>query len=820
MLTNHFKIALRGFRRHKLFTLINVIGLSIGISAALVIYLIVQHDFSFDKFHPDGQRIYRVVANYSYSGSPGYNPGIPGPMMIAAETQISGLQDIAPLLRLSRPDVTVPGHQSAPSKFRLQNKIALVGEGYFGIFPYRWLAGSATTSLSEPFQVVLTSEQANKYFPGISFDQMIGRTVVYDSIETTVKGIVKTPEQNTDFSFHDFISFPTAFAVAGLKARLRLNNWGGSSPLLQIFIKLAPNATAPGTAHQFNDLLKKNLTPHTGNTLTLALQPLADIHFNPNYGTFDGGRVADKTTLYQLSAIGLFLLLLGCINFVNLATAQSSQRAREIGIRKTLGSGRKQLMIQFLVETFLLTLTAITISVAMTPGILKGFSSFVPEGVSIDFVRQPNIILFLLILSVAVSVSSGIYPALILSGYRPALILKNQVQPASRQSRNAWLRKSLTVTQFVIAQFFITATIFVSKQIYFALHKDLGFKKTAVVIVNAPEKHRQGTLKKLYTDKLRSIAQVDMVSLGYDAPISDLTNSTDGAYRDGKKEIKMEGLAEKFGDENYIKLYHIPLLAGRNLRPDDTTNVVMVNNTLVKTIGLKDPNEAIGKDIVDFNGDTRMRIIGVVADFQQESIHSAIAPLVILTSRDPGFNSTFHIALKPRTAGGNDWKMAIAGMENAWKEVYPNDDFGYHFLDENIASLYSSEQNTATLLRWATGLSILISCLGLLGLAIYTSAQRTKEIGVRKVLGATVPQIVALLSGELLWLVLLSFLIVSPVAWWVMNKWMQGFADRTAIDWWVFALSGAGMFLATIATSASQTIRAAMTNPVKSLRNQ
>ena len=819
MIRNYFKIALRSFWRHKLFSLINIIGLTIGISAALVIYLIVHYDFTFDKFHKDGDRMYRVVTNFSFSGSPGYNPGVCGPLPWATKTQVTGLLQIAPIFRLSQPNVTVPNGNKAPSRFKIQDNVIVADSDYFKLFEYKWLAGSAKSALTAPYQVVLTSEQAERYFPGLSYEQMLGHIVVYDTLRTTVSGIVQTIEQNTDFIFHDFISFPTAFSNPSLKEQLRLHNWGGTSPEYQLFVKLAPQATTAHIEKQLNDIMKKNNRPRPGVTEVLALQALADIHFNTTYGTFNG-RAADKTTLYELSGVALFLLLLGCINFINLTTAQSGQRAKEIGIRKTLGSSRKQLVSQFLGETFLVTLIAVIISTAIAPAVLKLFSGFVPQGVQVNLLAQPDIILFLVILVIVVSIASGFYPALIVSRYKPVSAIKNLASQGGDKARSVLFRKSLIITQFAIAQFFIMATILVSKQVYYAIHKDLGFKKDAILIINSPWKNRQGRLNKVFLNELRAIPQVDAVSMGRDAPTSDDPHSTEGSYKDGKKEIKIENLGLKFGDENYIKVYHIKLLAGRNLMSGDTSKAFLINQTLAKQIGFNDPHEAVGKMISNFNGDTNMQILGVVADFNQESIHAAVGPLAILTSTNPYFNGTFHIALKPQTTSVDEWKTAIASMEKAWKQVYPEDEFEYSFFDETIARLYATEQHTSTLLGWATGLSVLISCLGLLGLAIYTTTQRTKEIGVRKVLGATVSQIVMLLSGEMAWLIILAFVIVSPVAWWAMNKWMQGFADKTSISWWIFALSGGGMLLTALLTSGFQTIKAALMNPVKSLKTE
>jgi len=821
MFRNYVKTAFRGIWKHKLFTLINITGLSIGISAALVIYIIVQYDFTFDKFHKDGDRIHRVVTNFLYSGAPGYNAGVSGPLTVTDRSQFTGLQAIGTIYRLSKPNVQVPNNGATPTIFKSQDNVTLADSGYFSVFQYHWLAGTPQSALKEPFRVVLASEQAHKYFPGLSYDQMIGRTVIYDTIKTTVTGIVETIKKNTDFTFHDFISYPTALANSNLKAGLRLQNWIGTSPDIQLYVKLAPGYSAATIQRQFNDILKKNAQMRPGTAKELILQPLADIHFNTNYGIFANARVADKTTLYQLEGIALFLLLLGCINFINLTTAQSAQRAKEIGIRKTLGSSRKQLILQFLTETFLIVLSAVIISAATAPLVLKAFSAFIPAGVSVNFINQPGIVVFLLILTVTVTLLSGFYPALVLSGYKPISVLKKQVQVSSGQTRNVWLRKSLTVTQFVIAQFFIMATVLVSKQIYYALHKDLGFKKDAIVIINSPTKNRRPDLDHVMLNRLKTIPQIETVSQGFDAPISDYPQSTEGAYIDGKRQIKFDNLGMKLCDENYLEVYHIKLLAGRNIRPGDTSaNVFVINNTLAKLIGCDEPQKAIGKTIDNFNGDTKMQIIGVVADFHQESSHTPVIPLVMFTSREAGYKGNFHIALKPETNNGNNWHAAIAGMEKVWKDIYPDDDFAYHFFDENIARLYTNEQNLAALLNWATGLCVFISCLGLLGLAIYTSNQRTKEIGVRKVLGASVTQIVVLLSTETVWLIILAFIIVTPIAWWAMHNWMQGFADRTAISWWIFVLSGIGMLLVAMLTAGFQTISAALANPVKSLRSE
>jgi putative ABC transport system permease protein len=824
MIKNYLKIAFRGFWRHKVFTLINIIGLSIGISAALVIYLIVHFDFTFDKFHKDSDRVYRVVSNFSSQGERGYNGGVSGPAVGAVKNEVAGVDATAPLYTLYQVNVFVIGKGNTTVRFKNEQNVVLAAPDFFKIFNYKWLAGSPDHSLNDPNQVVLTSDQAKKYFPTLSYNQMIGKVVTYDTLKTTVTGIVQTLTQNTDLTFRDFISYGTGTAVANkaLVEQLGLTQWENTNSASQLFIKLSAKASPSIIEKQLNAIhLKESPTKVTdkGNSHTFALQPLSDLHFNENYGAFDfTGRMANKTTLYCLLALAVFILLLGCINFINLTTAQAAQRAKEIGIRKTMGSNRQQLIIQFLSETFFITLIAVIISVGLTPVILTLFADFIPKGVKADFL-QPYLLLFLLSLTVAVSFASGFYPAVVLSGYKPVMVLKNQVSANSSQTRHAWLRKSLTVTQFVIAQFFIMATLLVSKQIYYALHKDLGFKKDAIVIVQTPYKNRKASSNQVLFNTLRAMPQVEMVSAGGAPPSSGNTNSTQITYVDGKKEIKTE-VELKYGDENYIPLYQIKMLAGRSLRPGDTSKGVVINNTYAKVLGFRNPHEAIGKTFAQFNNHKNLEIVGVAADFYQKSLRAPIKPIAIFIGTRTFQTGTFHIALKPQTAGGDEWKTALAVFGKTWKEVYPDDDFEYHFYDENIAKFYENEKHTSTLLTWATGLSIFISCLGLLGLAIYTTTQRTKEIGVRKVLGASVVQIVTLLSTELIWLILLAFVLVTPMAWWAMNKWMETFADRTTISWWIFVLSGGGMLLAAVITSSFQTVKAAVTNPVNSLRSE
>ena len=821
MFRNYINIALRTLWKNKLFTAINILGLAIGISASLVIYLLVNFHFSFDKFETNRDRIYRVVSNFNFSGETYHNSGVPNPMGAAVKRELTGIDEVISF-RTSNGDIkiSVPvATAKEPIVFKHESNIVFADSNYTKLVNYQWLAGSAVTALGKPFQTVLTASAAAVYFPNLAPQQIIGRQLYFnDTIATTVTGVVQDIETNSDFNFKTIISYGSletnSFRTDSPEEWVSWDNTNGAQ---QLFVQLAPGITVAQIEKQLAQLYQKNHKPDPQDHSTTAhqLQPLSDLHFNADYGVYNSF-TANKPTLYGLLAIALFLLLLGCINFINLTTAHAAQRAKEIGIRKTMGSSRKQLIIQFLSETFLLTFTATLVSIVLTPLILKAFAGFIPKELHFNIFTQPGILLFLLVLVIVVTILSGFYPALILSGYKPVLVLKNQAYSNTGKTRNAWLRKSLTVSQFVIAQVFIMAAILVSKQITYSLTKDQGFKKEAILYLQTNFYDTVQSHKTLLLDKIRAIPEVAMASICNNPPSSTSTWSGTMKYADGKKEIETD-VQQKYGDTNYIKLYGIKLLAGINIKQTDTVESFLINETYAKILGFQHPADAVGK-IIRWNSGKLVPIQGVVADFNQRSLHEAIKPLVIGSWANTERNIS--IALIPQASGSNTWKAGIAKIEKAFKEIYPKDDFDYRFFDEDIARYYDAEQHMASLLKWATGLAVFISCLGLLGLVIYTTNQRTKEIGVRKVLGATVAQIVGLITKDFILLVLFAFVIAVPIAWMGMHQWLANFAYRTDISWWIFLAGGGLMVMIALLTLSFQTIKAAMMNPVKSLRSE
>ncbi len=817
MFRNYINIAFRNIWKHKFFSFINISGLAIGISASLVIFLIVQYDFSFDKHHKDSDRIYRAVSNFEFSGEVYKNSGITSPMADALRKEGTGIELVVPFRHMDferKISIPVTG-KDEPIVFKKQQDFIATDQAYFKLFSYEWVAGNPAASLQDPYQVVLTESKAKLYFPNLKPSDVMGKEFFMDdSVRLTVSGIVKDQVKKTDFTFKAFLSRAT-LEKTSLKPR-DWTQWNNTNSSSQLLVKLSQGTKPIQVEKQIEALSEKNRIKEPGDNskTSFKLQPLNDIHFNPDYWIYEN-RIAHKPTLLGLLAVAAFLLLLGCINFINLTTAQAAGRAKEIGIRKTIGSSKMQLIFQFLNETILITLMATIFSVLITPLLLKVFADFIPSDLTFNFFQQPAIWLFLLMLVVVVSFLSGFYPALVLSKFKPLAVLKSQSAISGGQSKTAWLRKSLTVVQFVIAQVFIIAAFFVSKQINYTLQKDLGFQKEAILYFSTQYNDTAVGRQKLMVEKIKQIPEVSMVSLSTSPPSSVSSWSGTIKYKDGKKEIETD-VQFKYGDTSFMKLYKMDLLAGTGLTPADTVSSFVINETYARLLGFKNPKEAIGKILI---WDVKpVPIAGVVKDFHTRSLHEQIKPTAIGTWVNA--SHTFNVALYPQNGQTGTWQSAIKKMEKSWKELYPENDFEYQFLDESIAKFYTSEKNISRLLNWATGLAIFISCLGLLGLVIFITNQRTKEIGIRKVIGASVTQIVTLLSKDFLKLVLIGFIIAIPIAWWGTHTWLENFAFKTNMSWWIFILSGGLMIMIALITLGIQTIRSAMANPVKSLRSE
>jgi putative ABC transport system permease protein len=814
MFKNYIKIAFRNILKQKVFSFINVIGLTIGFSASFVIGLMVYYEYTFDNFHKDGDRIYRVVTDFKSPDGEFSNSGVTLALKGAIEEDDNF--DVISEFYVERP--LKVENRTADLNFKLPKFVMYADKDFFKIFDYKFIAGDNKRTLENPNEVILTEERASQYFPNTTTSEIIGKTLVYnDSVNAKVTGIVENFKGRTDIVFQEFISHPTL-----LQTRLRGNiigkNWNNTNSNSQLFVKLnenADNLAVNSTLKQIADEHKTKEDIKYGEERVFKLQPLNDIHFNDNYGLYNwsAGR-ASKSLLNNLILVAIFLLVLGCINFINLNTAQAAQRAKEIGIRKTLGSSRRQLIAQFLGETFLLVLVSALLSLLLSKWLINVFSDFVPAGLSFELFKLPIIVISVILLLVLVTFLSGFYPAIVLSKFNTISVLKNHLGVGDKKVR---LRKFLTVFQFTIAQVFIIATLLVGKQINFLLNKDMGFKKDAIVSVYKPLEERSLDKIEFYAQKLSSIPDIKEVSLGGPPPASQSSNTTDMKRMVNGKEVY--GVIQLLaGDTKFLNLFEIELLAGRVHR-NDTVKELVINEAARKYFKFSSPEDAIGKTLL--YDKENLQIVGVMGDFHQRSLRSEIRPMTLRgdwSRPNWSYFDVVHIALKSDSS--ENLKNSLVKIEDVYKDVYPGTDMRLDFLDETIAKFYKREQKVSKLLNWSTGLSILISCLGLLGLVIYTTNRRVKEIGVRKVLGASLLQINTLLCKEFLILVAIAFVIAAPIAWYGTYNWLQNFAYKTNISFWVFIISALAMIFFALIIISAKTLQAASVNPVNSLRTE
>ncbi|TAH22732.1 MAG: FtsX-like permease family protein [Cytophagales bacterium] len=821
MIKNYFTVAWRNLVRNKLHTFINVLGLSIGISSCLVIFLIVKYELSFDTFHKDKERIYRVVSQINFSDNWHKNHGVPAALPFAVRNEVTGLENIV-AFHEHYAKISVPNGDKKPIRIETKSKKAITEPEYFQLFEYEWLKGSAETALDKPNQVVLTEKQAKLYF---GESEAMGRQLLYgDSLWVTVSGIVKDFEQASDFAvFTDFISFSSIKSNSFLKKNYELENWNNINSSSMLFLKLSKGANTEEVEKQIIAVGEHQMNTEKEEERferKFALQPLAGLHFDHEYGNFE--RQAHLPTLYALMLIATVLLLIACINFINLETAQAVYRAKEVGIRKVLGSSRKNLIFQFLGETSIITFIAVLFSIFLAEQALFLFSDYIPKGLSFQIFELLNL-LFLFAILLVVSFLSGLYPAFVLSAFSPVLAMKNQISTNNSSSRKAYLRKTLIVTQFTVSQAFIIGTLIIGSQIDFMLQKDMGFKKDEIVTFSTPwfwndEDSVKQKLKYTLVDRIKQIPEIQQVSLSGNI-IADRSQSTTILKFKKEKEILEHEVHRKSGDSSYIPLFGLKLLAGRNISNSDSMVEVVINESYSKLLGFKNPQEAVGQAFTAYSG-AALPIVGVIKDFHIQPMHKAIAPTFITC--EGRYLSTINLKMQTKGKTQKEMQGVMAKIERIYNEIYPDTDdkFDYTWFDDRIAKFYESEQKMAKLMQIATFLAILISSLGLFGLVSFMVNQRTKEIGVRKVLGASVSQITFLLSKDFLKLVGIAFFIAIPIAYYAIDRWLADFAYKVGIAWELFAFAGLGAIVIALLTVSYKSVKAALTNPVNSLRSE
>lgn len=802
MIVNSLKTAYRFLKKHKLITFINITSLAIGITATLVIFLMIQYDYSFDKHVPGKERVYRVVNNGEFK-----NAGVYVPLVRTMKAELPNLEAVAPIYHSHIQKLKVSLAKDKFQTFPKEQKMVFTNSQYFDIFPSKWLAGSPK-ALNLSGNIILTQNTSEKFYGKESPANVIGKTIFYaDSIPLQVAGVIENPQHNSDFNYEIFIADATIPIDNNLKNMYNWEAWNSISDSHQVLIKTKAHSNPHLLEHNIANLLKKYKYKE-GEKIRdkLELQALADVHFDTRFN-YDA---THPEALRNLILLALFLLALGAVNFINLSTAQSIERAKEVGIRKTLGSSKATLIKQFLIETFLITLSATLLAVLLLPLFLHVFEGFIPKNLSVDRLDKAVIVLFLFGQLILVTLLAGFYPAWVLTGYAPVLALKNQLGKNTNLSRSAWIRKALTIFQFVMAQAFLICVLIVVRQINYATHRDMGFQKDAIVNVYIPGAFQNSAKGIILKNELQKLKDVKAISFGNIAPAMNGWMTTAIAY-DQSPDKESLTFDSRSGDENYLEVYQIPLLAGRNIRLLDSTREMLINRKGLELLNIKNPEDAIGKTFENGNS----IIVGVMEDFDLASARQGVKPVVYTGSKD-GY--VLHIALDQ--SNPENWKNAIDKITSSYKSVFADDELDLRFVDEVIQNFYTQEKQLSKLLSWAVRLSVTIAGLGLFGLAIFTANQRTKEIGIRKVLGASVFQITFLLLRNLLSLVAIACLIAFPIAYYFMHNWLNDFVYRTTISPWIFGLSAVGLIAFASLVLSTKSIFAAKANPINSLRDE
>ena len=803
MLKNYFKTAFRNLLRKRGYALINIFGLATAIAACMLIFLVVSYEKSYDTFQPDFKSIYHIYTKTNNSGEEFYTSGIPFPALAALRTDIPQVK-IGSLYATYGSQVTVLDKQNNPDpskKFIEDMGLYYCDPQFFEVFSYKWLSGNEKV-LAEPNVIVLTKSTATRFFG--DWQSAVGRWVLINNLYTMkVAGILEDTPDNSDFQFTMIGSAKTMASFPDHEDRL---DWGNTTSNFQLFTRLPPGVSEESISKQLQQLAVKYYKNTGPSKRVNMLQPLSDIHFNQDLSAL-GTHSTSYSTLYTLSFIALMIIVMACINFVNLSTAQAVTRSKEIGIRKVLGGSRTQLFWQMIIETkvvvLISALLAVGIALLALPH-LKHVAS-IPENLSLFTSYN---IAFLLICMIVVTFLAGAYPAMILSGFKPVQAIKNKVTSATVGGIS--LRRALVVLQFAISQVLIISTIVAMQQMDFIRTADLGFNKDAVLVVQSPTDSTVLSRQSAFKEELLRLPGVQSVSYSSDMPSSFGNWGTNFAY--DHKDDENFTLYLKIADDDYFKTYGLEFLAGRPYSKSDSMKELVINEMLLKKLNIKNPQDAIGKELRT-GGNAWKPIVGVVKDFKNNSLRDEVKPTMI----SQGKHNYGVVSVKLHSSNLENTRASI---QKLWDKTFPEYVFSSKYMEETINEFYYQENQLALMYKIFAGWAIFISCLGLYGLVSFMALQKTKEVGIRKVLGASVGSIVYLFSREFTLLIGIAFVIAAPLAWYFMNKWLSDFVFHVHIGVSVFIIA---LLLSVVIAWISvgyKALRAAIANPVKSLKSE
>lgn len=794
MFKNYLLLAIKNFRKQKLFSLINILGLTTGITCCLMLFLFIQNEFSYDNFHKNGKNIYRVMRVGEMNGERNEIPYVSAAYAPALQNDFpDAIQEVVRVLHDN--DLISYNNISFNEK-----DVLMTDDNFFSVFSFPLVKGNPATALKDPNSIVLTETSAKKYFGN---DDPIGKVLQFNKDQQLkVTGIAKDVPVNSHLQFDMVVPLELL--------RPMLPDWFTNFPnnTLFTYIELKPSADPNQLEKRFPAFMDKYLGKYyaeTGHKMGLTIKPLDTIYFASD--KFDNVKHGNKKMVYIFMSIAILILLIACINFINLATARATDRSKEVGLRKVLGAVKKQLLGQFILESVMFATLACILSVFLLLSLMPAFTGLLGYKLP-EIWSNPWFYTFIIGVIVIVGLLAGSYPALLLSSFSPIESLKGKLRVGKNGS---FFRKTLVVFQFGISVLLIISVVVMMNQMSYVKNADLGFNKEQSMIVRFDNTDISRN-KKQFKNELLTIPSVQNVSLMSGEP---------GGFHD-RYGFETEAnptekylLNTEFTDLDFVKTLGLKLIAGRDFSESfgtDTTNAVLINRTAATSLGYT-PEQAIGKWIKNVSRDSlRRTIVGIVEDYHYTSLQTAIGPLIISPGKD---NRLALIKLKP-----SDLKSAIGDIKKTYTSVAPDYPFEYSFLDERFDQLYRTESKQESVLSIFSVIAIFIACLGLFGLSSYTAIKRTKEVGVRKVLGSSVENIVMLLSKDLLKPVLLGALIAVPVGYYFMNKWLQGFAYRVEIHWWMFVLAAFIALIIALLTVGVQAVKAAIANPVKSLRTE
>ena len=811
MIRNYLKIAFRNLMKYKFISFINLFGLTIGLACCFLILTYILHELSYDKFQPNADRVYRITRTFNNPQTGAVSLKLStisppfGPLLQ------NDFKEIEEMTRTLSNGVTATRYND---KMFNEQDVFIADDKIFDFFDIKTLEGNPKNALTDPYSVMLTDEIAKKYFGNEDpINKIIKISPNGSYLNFKVTGVYKPFASNTHFHPEMMLSFSTLNDTLVYGAEALRTNWGNNS--FFTYIRLPKNYDPKNLEAQFPAFLDRNMigqytTTKPSKATSIALQKLTDIHLR-SHTDYEAEENGDIKRVWIFSAIALFILLIACINYMNLSTARSVLRAKEIGVRKVSGANRKEIIMQFLSESVLISWIAMLLAFGLTLLVLPWLNELSGQKLSINILLQWQIIIPVLIVPFLVGIVSGIYPALFMSSFQPVKVLKGFLKVGGG---NISFRKVLVTMQFAISIILIICTAIVFTQMRYMQNKSLGFDREHIVTLpytpDLSDKYEAFHTELLSNSNIKNAGRSSRIPTGRLLDAMGAKISSGDTLAPVMTDIKFVT-----SDYDFIPTYGVKMLAGRGFSRDygaDTTSFV-INESAAKVLGFNDNNDAVGKNFG--YGNTNGKLIGVINDFHFESLHQKIVPLVLFKPQSPNFFGKISIKI-----GGNNIPSALAHIENTWKKFLPETPYQYTFLDENFDKLYKAEEKQKTILTIFACLAIFIACLGLFGLSAFAITQRIKEIGIRKVLGASVASIVQLLSKDFLILVAISAIIAFPVAYFAMNNWLQDFAYRISIPLWIFIAALLIATLIALVTISFQAIKAAVSNPVNSLRTE